>query len=273
MFSGATTNTPSLGAAQTALQDLPSYTSEMGKLPGLGYAVAYPFGIFGVILAMIATRVMFVRSAVPPPEHPGASTEEGPAPDPTGDADGAAPVQILPIFLGISLGVLLGSIPVPVRGLPAPLRLGLAGGPLVVATALSAVGRIGPLSWHLPVRANFVLRETGIVLFLACVGIRSGDRFVETLVEGAGLHWMAWATLITFVPVMLAAVVATLFLRRSYATVCGMLAGSMTDPPALAFATSVTHSAETTVAYATVYPLTMVLRVLSAQLIVLLFAR
>jgi putative transport protein len=226
-----------------------------------------------VILAMMVTRALFAGSAGQRAARRDVRTQAA-HPSRSESADGGrdAVHHVLPIFLGISLGVLLGSVPVPVRGLPAPLKLGLAGGPLVVATALSAAGRIGPLSWHLPERANLLLREVGIVLFLACVGIRSGDRFLETLVAGDGLEWMAWATLITFVPVVLAAVIATVFLQQSYPTVCGMLAGSMTDPPALAFAAAMTGSTETTLAYATVYPLTMVLRVLSAQLIVLIFA-
>ena len=274
MLAGATTNTPSLGAAQTALRDLPSYTELMGQLPGLGYAVAYPFGILGVMLAMVVLRPLFRAG------NPG-TLSEGTTPDsPHDTANGDESVigngdslQVLPLFLGILLGVILGSIPVPVRGLPAPLRLGLAGGPLVVAIALSARPRLGALTWRLPSQTNALLREVGIVLFLACVGLMSGGRFVETLAEGDGFRWMAWATLITAVPVLLAGIATRMLAKGNYATTCGVLAGSMTDPPALAFATASTRSEETTMAYATVYPLTMVLRILSTQVMVLVMMR
>ncbi len=123
MFSGATTNTPSLGAAQAALRQLPSYTNSLGELPGLGYAVTYPFGVLGIIFSMIAVRGLFPKAAVAP-----AAGRTGPtAADPPAQPER---LSVLPIFLGIALGVLLGSLPVSVSGLPVPLRLGLAGGPL-----------------------------------------------------------------------------------------------------------------------------------------------
>ncbi len=157
--------------------------------------------------------------------------------------------------------------------MPAPVKLGLAGGPLVVAILLSRLGRVGPLVWYMPISANFILREVGIVLFLACVGLRAGDQFVATLVNGDGLRWMAWATLITLVPLLVVALVARAIYRVNYLSLCGLLAGSMTDPPALAFATNITGSDAPNVSYATVYPLVMLLRVLSAQAIVLLLVR
>jgi putative transport protein len=153
------------------------------------------------------------------------------------------------------------------------VRLGLAGGPLVVAIALARLGRIGPLLWYMPISANYALRETGIVLFLAAVGLGAGDVFVETLVHGAGLLWMACGAAITVVPLLVVALVARAALKMNYLTLCGLLAGSMTDPPALSFASSVTGSEAPSVAYATVYPLTMILRVLSAQLLVLYLVR
>jgi putative transport protein len=177
------------------------------------------------------------------------------------------------MFLGIALGVVVGSIPLPVRGLPAPLRLGLAGGPLVVAIALSARARIGPLTWRMSPEASTLLRDVGIALFLSCVGLIAGRRLVETLTVGDGVRWMAWATLITLTPMILAAVAARGLLKADYASTCGLMAGSMTDPAALAFSWSVTKSDATMMAYATVYPLTMVLRVLSTQVFVLLLTR
>ncbi len=187
LFSGGTTNTPSLGAAQVALSELPWYTKAMGGLPGLGYAVAYPFGVLGVIFAMLATRGLF-----PPPRR---SRRLAMVKERLRDFDAAEPsgrertsVQVLSMFIGLALGLLLGSLPFPVRGLPAPLRLGIAAGPMLAAMLLSSFPRLGPLTWRMPEKANLMVREIGIVLFLSSVGIRAGDRFVETLVHGAGLY-------------------------------------------------------------------------------------
>lgn len=425
MLSGATTNTPSLAAAQQALMDSGLTGAEVMKMPGLGYAVAYPFGIMGIILTMLVIRTVFRvntvheaeelrqerERAVVPLERANLIVENpnlegmvlgeislfeeagvvisrvrhgeeqfiaqadtvlhmgdivlavGPRPKlhalkllvgKKTDVDLSAvpsnitsqtlivtkkgvlgksapelglrskydvqitrvrrsgvelPVspslrfqygdrlvavgeqqridqvaalfgnsekalqypEVIPVFVGIMLGVIVGSWPFEIPGVPAPVKLGLAGGPLLVAIVLSRIGRIGPLVWYLPSSANLVLREVGIVLFLACVGLQSGDRFVETLVQGDGLKWIAFASLITLVPLVVVGFVARVFQKTNFLTLCGLLAGSMTDPPALAFAGSVTNSDEPTVSYAAVYPLTMLLRVLLAQLIVLLF--
>lgn len=431
LFSGATTNTPSLGAAQQALKDKfahdpalsPEQAEAMIRQPGLGYAVAYPFGIIGIILAMLIIRWMFridtpaevqalaalgvekdkslkvmnieVRNVnlfgktineIPALSHLGVVISRvhragesfiahGPTVLQQGDvlltvgeenrlrelrdvvgvestvdvrslpssitarrvvvtrsgvlgksiaelrlADrfgvmvtrlaraeieippartrlqfgdtavvvgeeqsihAAAAVlgnevkklnhtQIIPIFVGIVLGVILGSWPINIPGLTVPVKLGLAGGPLIVAIVLSRLGHIGPLVWHMPIGANLALREIGIVLFLACVGLRSGERFLSTLLEGDGLYWMLMGALITFVPIMVVGVVGRAMYKLNYLTLCGLLAGSMTDPPALAFAGTVTNSDAPSVSYATVYPLTMLLRVLCAQALVLL---
>jgi putative transport protein len=180
--------------------------------------------------------------------------------------------QIIPVFVGIALGVLAGSIPFFLPGIPAPVKLGLAGGPLVLAILLSYIGRIGPLVWYMPMNANFLLREIGIVMFLAVVGLKSGGHFLETLLAGDGFLWMATGAGITLLPLLIAGVVATALLRLNYLTTVGVLAGSMTDPPALAFANSLTATAAPSVSYASVYPLTMLLRVVCAQLLVLVFA-
>jgi putative transport protein len=179
--------------------------------------------------------------------------------------------DLLPVLLGIAAGVVLGMLPLALPGVPAPVRLGLAGGPLLVALALSRIGHLGPLVWYLPPSANLALRELGIVLFLAAVGIRAGDRFVATLVAGDGLAWMGLAALITLVPLLAAALVGRLAMRLNFLSLCGLLAGSMTDPPALAFASRLATSDAPAVSYATVYPLTMILRVVCAQLLVLVF--
>ncbi len=179
--------------------------------------------------------------------------------------------QILPVFVGIALGIILGSWPLHVPHMPAAVKLGLAGGPLLVAIFLSRLGRLGPLIYYMPLSANFMLREVGIVLFLACVGLKSGGQFVSTLTQGPGLYWMACAALITLVPLMVVGFIARSIYKLNFMSLCGVLAGSMTDPPALAFANSMAASDAPSISYATVYPLTMLLRVLAAQLLAIFF--
>ncbi|MBW6507788.1 MAG: putative transporter [Rhodobacteraceae bacterium] len=180
-------------------------------------------------------------------------------------------VQMLPIFIGIGLGVLLGSLPIPFPNLPAPLRLGLAGGPLIAAIVLARLGSIGRLYWFMPPSANLALREIGIVLFLAVVGLDSGAGFVATLTRGGGLAWMGYGAAITLIPLLVVGVFARRVLRMNYLTLCGLLAGSMTDPPALAFANAVHPGAGApALAYATVYPLVMCLRILSPQIMAII---
>jgi putative transport protein len=426
LFSGGTTNTPALGAAQQALKSLPAYTEQMGKNPGLGYAVAYPFGIIGIILTMGIIRALFKvdpivesakfskqmlashpkpgnlniiitnreldgstigkiagldgsgvvisrilkgkRMAIATPEtelHIGdvvhavgpedklketcaklgavAAVDLKAMPSnlttrrvvvtrknvlgktideldldsigvavtrvsraeieftPTSgftfqyadtvlivgepeDIDEAAKElgnspkalnhpQIIPVFFGIALGVFVGSIPIALPGVPAPVKLGLAGGPLLIAILLSRLGRVGPLICYMPLSANFMVRELGITLFLACVGLKAGDQFIHTLTHGDGLLWMGLAALITFLPIMIVGFIARAVFKLNYTSICGVLAGSMTDPPALAFANTMAGSDAPSVSYATVYPLTMLLRVFTAQLLVLIFMR
>jgi len=165
----------------------------------------------------------------------------------------------------------LGAIPFQLFGMPAPVTLGLAGGPLVVSILLSRLGRIGPLTWHMPLEANLALRELGIVLFLSCVGLKAGSRFVEILLHGDGLLWMAIASAVTLVPLLVIGIFARYVCRENFMTISGLLAGTMTDPPALAFANSINGSDAPSVSYATVYPLTMLLRIIAAQAIVLFF--
>jgi putative transport protein len=430
LLSGATTNTPSLAAAQQALKQAapgPAELARVAKLPGLGYAVAYPFGVLGIILVMLGVRAAFrvalrreaeeleerraaeapplarvnlevtnpnlfgmrldrvpvlagssivasrlwqdgrltvprpdtllregdvllavgrredldalrvvvgreserdlrampsaittkrlivtrasatgrtiedlgflqrfgvqitrvSRAEVELPPSPGFELQYGDTVLAVGEAGDIPKVaaelgdspktlqypHLVPMFLGIAAGILIGSIPFSLPGVPAPVRLGLAGGPLLVAIALSRIGKIGPLVWYLPISANYALRETGIVLFLAAVGLGAGDLFVETLVGGRGLYWIGCAAAITALPLLAVALFARGVMKLNYLTLCGLLAGSMTDPPALSFATGVSGSEAPSVAYATVYPLTMILRVLSAQLLVLYLVR
>lgn len=422
LFSGATTNTPSLAAAQQVLGSLPGISSETLKMPGLGYAVAYPFGIVGIILSMLLTKRLFkvdidveakcfadsqqlhahvpiwkdlrventnlnglMLSQIPFFEgmkvvmtrilHNGEVSVAGQdsqlavgdiirlvgerepleqlkiligpesdidlkqvasnlqskrlvvtnkaainqtigslclmynvtisrihRPDvefsPTsavhvhfgdelhvvGSPDALSSIekalgnsleelnhpQIVPIFIGITLGILLGSLPLYLPGMPSAIKLGMAGGPLLVAIMLSRVGNWGTMTWHLPKSSNIILKDIGIVLFLACVGLNSGDQFVETLVNGDGFYWMACAALITLLPLLLIAVTARSIFKLNFLSLSGLLAGSMTDPPALAFANNLNPSAAVSMAYATVYPLVMILRIIAAQLIILL---
>ena len=181
-------------------------------------------------------------------------------------------VQMLPVFIGIGLGVLLGSIPVFVPGFPAALKLGLAGGPLIMALILGRIGSIGKLYWFMPPSANLALRELGIVLFLSVVGLKSGGDFVNTLVNGEGLSWIGYGALITAVPLITVGILARMLAKMNYLTMCGMLAGSMTDPPALAFANNLhPTSGAAALSYATVYPLVMFLRIITPQLLAVLY--
>ena len=423
LFAGSTTNTPSLAAAQAALQSLPGQNQASGDLLGMAYAIAYPFGIVGIILTMLLVRKVFAidvdletrnveLSAITSERTPDFIDLEVTNPNvvglalrdlpfatevgvvfsrllrngkvtvPDGDSvirlgdglrvigpkakllefepvigckssidikgvpselttehlyvtkskvlgkslselnfestyaavatritradvefaandqvrlqfgdflsvvgskDGVAQVgelvgntpkaldhpHVLPVFVGILLGVILGSLPIVLPWMPAPVRLGLAGGPLIVALVLSQIGRIGPLIWYLSPGANLVLREIGLVLFLACVGLKSGSRFLEVLVSGSGFYWMAAGAILTFVPLLIIGLLGRKIFKLDYPTICGVLAGSMTDPPALAFATSITKSDQPLVAYAAVYPLVMILRVFIVQVLIL----
>lgn len=422
VLSGATTNTPSLGAAQEALRSMGQ--GARAELPALGYAVTYPFGIVGIIAAMLIVRTLFridparearetAASLVPSEpvakmhvvvenenlagtrlsmipgmqegsvvvsrrkEHasgevsvpkPGtvlqrgdtllavgpqkkldefrmivgkASAEDltraqgpivseriavsrseaqgrtlrelglrerygvaitrvhrgdvelgasaelelhlGDVVQVVGDRDGVAntarelgnslkvlsQTNYVPVFVGLALGVLVGSIPITLPLSPAPLKLGLAGGPLLVAIALAHLGKLGPLLWYMPGPTNTALRELGIVLFLACVGMKAGETFLDVLQSGDGVRFMLAGAAVTLVPLLVTAIAARLALRTRFAELCGVLSGSMTDPPALAFATAINGSDAPALAYASVYPLTMLLRIVAAQALAL----
>ena len=175
--------------------------------------------------------------------------------------------EILPAFLGIFLGVVAGSIPIAIPGMPTPLKLGLAGGPLIVAILLSRKRKIGPLNFFMANSANLMLREFGLTLFLSCVGLNAGIKFFDVLLNGDGLHYMALAALITFLPLAIMAAVGHLVFKVNYLSLCGVLAGATTDPPALAFANGQADSEAVNIGYASVYPLTMLLRILSGQVL------
>jgi putative transport protein len=421
VFSGATTNTPSLGAAQQTLASFPGVTEERAALPALAYAVTYPMGIIGIIGTLLALKSMFQIDVaaevqaftaagtkgiqelnrrtlvVENPNLTGVAIEDvpgliesgvvvsrirragqaavsaatGAAPLGIGDAlsvvgsvpgldrfqravgrsiedsltetdspvkqqnvvltrkllagktvqelqlegrhevvattvtrgdiemvaspdlrlrfgdvlqvvgpeqglnDAAAELgnsvhalnetQFVPLFAGIGAGILLGTFPIACPGLPQPLKLGLAGGPLIVAIIVGRMGQIGKLVWHMPRNANLAFRELGIALFFASVGLLAGPTFFSAACSFAGLEWLLAGTCVTVVPLLVVGVFARRAYALNYVELSGLLAGSMTDPPALAFASSACESESPAVAYATVYPLTMLLRIMAAQ--------
>lgn len=177
--------------------------------------------------------------------------------------------NLVPIFLGIALGIFLGSIPFTFPGIPQPVKLGLAGGPLIIAILISRFGPHYKLVTYTTMSANLMLREIGISLFLACVGLDAGAGFVDTVVHGGGYAWIGYGFIITFLPLIIVGIIARWIYKINYFTIMGLIAGSTTDPPALAYSNGVAGNDMPAVGYATVYPLTMFLRVLSAQLLVL----
>jgi len=181
--------------------------------------------------------------------------------------------HFIPLFIGIFLGVVVGTMPIVFPGLPQPVRLGLAGGPLIVALVLGRFGRIGRLVCHMPVNANLAFRDFGIALFFAAVGLDAGPKFFATVFSAAGLQWLLAGACVTALPLLLVGSFARVVCRMNFIDLSGLLAGSTTNPPALAFATDLAGSDAPTVAYATVYPLTMLLRILCAQVLTLTLVR
>lgn len=182
--------------------------------------------------------------------------------------DELAHPNTIPIFIGIFLGVVLGSIPIFIPGLPAPAKLGMAGGPLLVAILLGNQRRFKNFDFYMTPGANMMIRELGIILFLSCVGLSSGGQFVKTIADG-GYMWMVYGAVITLVPILLAGIIARL-MKYNYLKICGIISGAMTDPPALEFANSLAPVHAQSTAYATVYPFTMFLRILFAQALILI---
>ena len=179
-------------------------------------------------------------------------------------------MNIVTIFVGIFLGIFLGSLPIAFPGMPTPVKLGLAGGPLVVAILIGRFGYKLHLVTYTTMSANLMLREIGIVLFLASVGIEAGANFVHTVVEGDGLLYVGYGFLITVIPLLIIGAIARLYYKVNYFTLMGLIAGSNTDPPALAYSTQASNNDAPAVGYSTVYPLTMFLRILAGQMILLL---
>ncbi|NCC09038.1 MAG: putative transporter [Bacteroidia bacterium] len=180
--------------------------------------------------------------------------------------------NLIPIFIGIALGCILGSFPFVFPGIPQPVKLGLAGGPLIVSILISRFGPQYKLITYTTMSANLMLREIGISLFLACVGLGAGAGFVDTIVNNGGYVWVGYGAMITILPLLIAGVVGRYVFKLNYYTLIGVLSGSCTNPPALAYSNELTSCDAPAVGYATVYPLTMFLRVLTAQLLIIVFS-
>ena len=178
--------------------------------------------------------------------------------------------HFVPFFIGLVFGVALGTMPIAFPGIPQPIKLGLAGGPLVVALILGRVGRIRRQVWHMPVNTNLAFREFGIALFFAAVGLGAGSKFFATVFSATGLQWLAAGIAVTVLPLLMVGIFARVVLKMNFMDLSGLLAGSMTDPPALAFASNIAGSDAPTVGYATVYPLTTLMRILSAQILTII---
>ena len=261
VYTGAITNTPGLSAAQQAVGDL-GIEGAADRLAA-GYAVAYPLAVVGMIVTCLILR---------PKDMAAEPTETVVAVDAamaSGKKKGG--ILLIPIFFVIALGIVLGSIPIPV-GMKAPVKLGLAGGPLVVALVAGWLGV--KKGWYgtdfTDGHGVHMLREVGIALFLAGVGLSAGGRFVDTV--QSHYIWVVYGVIITMVPPLLVAGFGRLVLKMNWYTLAGFIGGSHTDPPTLAFANTVAPDGckLPNMGYATVYPLTMFLRIFTAQLLVLM---
>ena len=264
VYTGAITNTPGLSAAQQAVNDM-GMASASDRLAA-GYAVAYPLAVVGMIVTCILLRLLCRIDLTKEP-----TTLEAAAITSTTDKKGKGGFLLIPVFVIIALGIIVGSIPIPI-GLKAPVKLGLAGGPLVVAIVGGWLGvKKGWFSTEFTEgQGVHALREVGIALFLACVGLSAGGQFVATVQEH--YMWVIYGVIITMVPPILVTLFGRLVLKMNYYTLMGFIGGSHTDPPTLAFANTVAPESckLPNMGYATVYPLTMFLRIFTAQLLVLL---
>lgn len=179
--------------------------------------------------------------------------------------------NIATIFVGVFIGILFGSIPVAIPGIPVPIKLGIAGGPLIIAILIGRYGYKVHLVTYTTTSANMMLREIGLMLFLASVGIKAGDGFLETVIQEDGVKYVYTGFLITIIPILIIGIIARKKYKFNYFTIMGMIAGTYTDPPALAYANSICSKEAPSIGYSTVYPLSMFLRIFTAQIIVLFF--
>ncbi len=267
VYTGAITNTPGLSAAQQAVNEL-GMEGASDRLAA-GYAVAYPLAVVGMIVTCILLRPLCRIDLKKEPVQE--NVVEAPAAKTATPVAQRHKINLVPIFVIIALGIVLGSIPIPV-GMSAPVKLGLAGGPLVVALVGSWLGvkRGWFTTEFTDSHGVWMLREVGIALFLAGVGLGAGGKFVETI--QVHYMWVVYGIIITMVPPLLVGLFARLVLKVNYYTLMGFIGGSHTDPPTLAFANTVAPEGckLPNTGYATVYPLTMFLRIFTAQLLVLL---
>ena len=269
VYTGAITNTPGLSAAQQAITDM-GIEGGADRLAA-GYAVTYPLAVVGMIVSCILLRVFCridLKNEPPTETLIGSQPEKQATP-----LSQRHKVNLIPIFIIIAIGVIVGSVPIPV-GMKAPIKLGLAGGPLVVAIIGGWLGV--KKGWFTTDFTDshgvWMLREVGIALFLAGVGLSAGSQFVTTVQEH--YMWVVYGIIITMVPPILITLFGRLVLKMNYYTLMGFIGGSHTDPPTLAFANTVAPEGckLPNMGYATVYPLTMFLRIFTAQLLVLLAA-
>ena len=268
VYTGAITNTPGLSAAQQTVREL-GMEGAADQLAS-GYAVAYPLAVVGMIVTCLLLRPLCRIDLAKEPtteQMIEAAKEKGATP-----TSQRHKINLVPIFVIIAIGIILGSIPIPV-GMSAPVKLGLAGGPLVVALIGSWLGV--KKGWFTTEFTDshgvWMLREVGIALFLAGVGLSAGGSFVSTI-QGGGYLWVLYGVLITMVPPLLVGLFGRLVLKVNYYTLMGFIGGSHTDPPTLAFANNMAPEGckLPNTGYATVYPLTMFLRIFTAQLLVLM---
>lgn len=268
VYTGAVTNTPGLSAAQQAVRDLGM--NDVADRLANGYAVAYPLAVVGMILTCIVLRPL---CRIDLKKEPTVSDDlESNREKQATPLSQRHKVNLIPIFLIIALGIVLGSIPIPV-GMSAPVKLGLAGGPLVASLIGSWLGvKKGWFTTEFTESHGvWMLREVGIALFLAGVGLGAGSSFISTIQAG-GYMWIIYGFIITVVPPLLVALFGRLVLKMNYYTLMGFIGGAHTDPPTLAFANTVSPEGckLPNMGYATVYPLTMFLRIFTAQLLVLM---
>ena len=267
---GAVTNTPGLGAAQQAYSDLGAGSS---PLFAQGYAVAYPLGVIGIILSITLLRSLFrinldrenelyqrnaARNGIELQRE--LDAKQGPK---------THQPNLFFIFIGIMLGVVLGVLPIHIPGMSVPVRIGLAGGPLIVSILLTYFGPRLRINTYTTESANLMLRQVGISLFMAVVGIGAGQGFLQTIADG-GYMWVLYGVVITMVPCLVIGAIARWLCKLSYFTIAGMISGACTDPPALAYSNDICGGSQASIAYTTVYPLSMFLRVLAAQIMVIL---
>lgn len=267
---GAVTNTPGLGAAQQAYSDLGAGSS---PLFAQGYAVAYPLGVIGIILSITLLRSLFRINL----EHENELYQRNAARNGIElqrelDAKQGPKTHqpnLFFIFIGIMLGVVLGMLPIHIPGMSVPVRIGLAGGPLIVSILLTYFGPRLRINTYTTESANLMLRQVGISLFMAVVGIGAGGGFIQTILDG-GYMWVLYGVVITMVPCLVIGAIARWLCKLSYFTIAGMISGACTDPPALAYSNDICGGSQASIAYTTVYPLSMFLRVLAAQIMVIL---